>query len=47
MTDKVMDCFERVSFRGSRASDTLSPSDATVAGAAATVDVGAQLKEMW
>jgi DNA helicase-2/ATP-dependent DNA helicase PcrA len=47
MTDKVMDCFERVSFRGSRAADTLSPSDATVAGAAATVDVGAQLKEMW
>jgi DNA helicase-2/ATP-dependent DNA helicase PcrA len=47
MTDKVMDCFERVSFRGSRAVDTLSPSDAAVAGAAATVDVGAQLKEMW
>src|SRR6202522_1747178 len=47
MTDRVMDCFERVSFRGSRAVDTLSPSDATVAGAPATVDVGAQLKEMW
>jgi len=47
MTDKVMDCFERVSFRGSRATDTLSPSDAAVAGAGATVDVGAQLKEMW
>jgi DNA helicase-2/ATP-dependent DNA helicase PcrA len=47
MTDKVMDCFERVSFRGSRATDNLSPSDASVAGSPATVDVGAQLKEMW
>jgi len=47
MTDKLMECFERVSFRGSRAADTLSPSDAAGAGAAATVDVGAQLKEMW
>ncbi len=47
MTDKVMDCFERVSFRGSRAADTLSPSDGAVAGAAGTVDVGAQLKDMW
>jgi DNA helicase-2/ATP-dependent DNA helicase PcrA len=47
MTDKVMDCFERVSFRGSRAGDTLGASDAAVAGSVATVDVGAQLKEMW
>ena len=47
MTDKVLDCFERTSFRGSRAVDSLSPNDATAGGAAATVDVGAQLKEMW
>jgi DNA helicase-2/ATP-dependent DNA helicase PcrA len=47
MTDKVLDCFERVSYRSARAGDSLRPSDATVGGATATVDVGAQLKEMW
>ncbi len=47
MTDKVLDCFERTSYRGSRAVDNLSASEPTAGGAAATVDVGAQLKEMW
>jgi len=47
MTDKVLECFERTTYRSARAGDTLRPADAATAGAAATVDVGAQLKEMW
>ena len=47
MTDKVLDCFERTTFRSARAGDSLRPSEAAAAGAAASVDVGAQLKEMW
>jgi DNA helicase-2/ATP-dependent DNA helicase PcrA len=47
MTDKVLDCFERVSYRSARAGDTLRPSETSMGGAVATVDVGAQLKEMW
>jgi DNA helicase-2/ATP-dependent DNA helicase PcrA len=41
MTDKVLDCFDRTTFRSSRGVDSLR------AGEAATVDVAAQLKEMW
>jgi DNA helicase-2/ATP-dependent DNA helicase PcrA len=46
MTDKVLACFERSNFRSARGAENLqaepSPLDRT-----ATVDVGAQLKEMW
>ena len=41
MTDKVLDCFERISFRSIGGVESLR------AGDAATVDVVAQLKEMW
>ncbi len=47
MTDKVLDCFERTTYRSARAGDALRPNDPAVGGTAATVDVGAQLKEMW
>ncbi len=42
MTDKVLACFERVTFRSVRGVETLSAETA-----AATVDVAAQLKDMW
>jgi DNA helicase-2/ATP-dependent DNA helicase PcrA len=41
MTDKVLDCFERISLRNLRGVENLRED------AAATVDVVAQLKEMW
>jgi DNA helicase-2/ATP-dependent DNA helicase PcrA len=41
MTDKVLDCFERISLSNLRGVENLRESDA------ATVDVVAQLKEMW
>src|SRR5450432_609480 len=41
MTDKVLDCFEKISLRNMRSVETLRE------GEAATVDVVAQLKEMW
>jgi len=41
MTDKVLACFERTTFRSLRGVETLRASEA------ATVDVVAQLKEMW
>jgi DNA helicase-2/ATP-dependent DNA helicase PcrA len=41
MTDRVLDSFERTTFRSLRSVDSLR------AGEAATVDVAAQLKEMW
>jgi DNA helicase II / ATP-dependent DNA helicase PcrA len=47
MTDKVLECFERATYRSTSVIDNLRPSDASVSGAAATVDVSAQLKEMW
>ena len=45
MTDKVLECFERTTFRGLRGAESLSAAER--ADTAATVDVGAQLKEMW
>ncbi len=41
MTSKVLDCFERTTFRSLRGVESLGESEA------ATVDVVAQLKEMW
>jgi DNA helicase-2/ATP-dependent DNA helicase PcrA len=41
MSDKVLDCFERISLRNMRGVENLRE------GEAATVDVVAQLKEMW
>jgi DNA helicase II / ATP-dependent DNA helicase PcrA len=41
MTDKVLECCEKVSLRNARGVESLKDSDA------ATVDVVAQLKEMW
>ncbi len=41
MTDKVLDCCERISLRNMRGVEDLQE------GEAATVDVVAQLKEMW
>jgi DNA helicase-2/ATP-dependent DNA helicase PcrA len=41
MTDKVLDCFERISLRNLRGVESLREAEA------ATVDVVAQLKEMW
>jgi DNA helicase-2/ATP-dependent DNA helicase PcrA len=41
MTDKVLSCFDQTSYRSARGVDSLR------AGEAATVDVVAQLKEMW
>ena len=41
MTDKVLDCCERTTFRGTRGIDALRTDDT------ATVDVVSQLKEMW
>jgi len=41
LSDKVLDCFERISFRSIGGVESLR------AGDAATVDVVAQLKEMW
>ncbi len=41
MTNKVLDCFERTTFRSLRGVESLGE------GEAATVDVVAQLKEMW
>jgi len=41
MSDKVLDCFERISLRNMRGVETLRE------GESATVDVVAQLKEMW
>jgi DNA helicase-2/ATP-dependent DNA helicase PcrA len=41
MTDKVLECFERISLRNMRGVESLRE------GEAATVDVVAQLKEMW
>jgi DNA helicase-2/ATP-dependent DNA helicase PcrA len=41
MTDKVLDCCERMTYRSARGADHLR------AGDAATVDVASQLKEMW
>jgi DNA helicase-2/ATP-dependent DNA helicase PcrA len=41
MTDKVLECFERITVRSSAGADTLKTDDT------GTVDVGAQLKEMW
>ncbi len=41
MTDKVMNCFERTTFRSVRGVESLRAEDAE------TVDVVAQLKEMW
>jgi DNA helicase-2/ATP-dependent DNA helicase PcrA len=43
MTDKVLECFERASYRSANVGDTLR---AAGEGKAA-VDIGAQLKEMW
>ena len=45
MTDKVLDCFERTTFRSLRGAESLRADER--ADAAATVDVVAQLKEMW
>jgi DNA helicase-2/ATP-dependent DNA helicase PcrA len=41
MTDKLLECCERMTFRSLRGADNLR------AGEAATVDVASQLKEMW
>jgi DNA helicase-2/ATP-dependent DNA helicase PcrA len=41
MTDRVLDCFERISLRNMRGVESLREAEA------ATVDVVAQLKEMW
>jgi DNA helicase-2/ATP-dependent DNA helicase PcrA len=41
MSDKVLACFEQTSFRSQRGVETLRATDT------ATVDVAAQLKEMW
>ena len=41
MTDKVLACFEQTTFRSLRGVETLRE------GEAATVDVVAQLKDMW
>jgi hypothetical protein len=41
MTDRLMNCFEQASFRSQRGIESLR------AGDAETVDVAAQLKEMW
>jgi DNA helicase-2/ATP-dependent DNA helicase PcrA len=41
MTDKVLGCFEQVTLRNLRAVENLKD------GGTATVDVAAQLKEMW
>jgi ATP-dependent DNA helicase UvrD/PcrA len=43
MTDKVLECFERASYRSVNVGDTLRADN----NEKATVDVGAQLKEMW
>jgi hypothetical protein len=41
MTDKVLSCFEQTTFRTERGAESLRAEDT------ATVDVVAQLKEMW
>jgi hypothetical protein len=41
MTDKVLDCCERTTFRGTRGIDNLRTDDT------ASVDIASQLKEMW
>ena len=41
MSDKVLECFERTNYRSMRGAESLR------AGESATVDVAAQLKEMW
>jgi DNA helicase II / ATP-dependent DNA helicase PcrA len=41
MSDKVLECFERTNYRSAQGPESLR------AGEAATVDVVAELKEMW
>jgi ATP-dependent DNA helicase UvrD/PcrA len=41
MSDKVLECFERTNYRSIQGPESLR------AGESATVDVAAQLKEMW
>jgi DNA helicase II / ATP-dependent DNA helicase PcrA len=43
MTDKLLECFDRASYRSASAGDALRADD----GGKAAVDVGAQLREMW
>jgi DNA helicase II / ATP-dependent DNA helicase PcrA len=45
MTDKVLACFERTTFRSLHSAESLREDERT--GSAATVDVVSQLKEMW
>jgi DNA helicase-2/ATP-dependent DNA helicase PcrA len=49
MTDRVLDCFERTSFRSLRGVETLRDGDGNVDGDKdrTRVDVVAQLKDMW
>jgi len=49
MTDKVLDCFERTTYRSLRGAESLRAGEPAGlrAGEPATVDVVAQLKEMW
>jgi DNA helicase II / ATP-dependent DNA helicase PcrA len=48
MTDKVLECFDRTSYRSASGADSLRAAEPLGTDkAAATVDVGAQLKEMW
>ena len=45
MTDKVLACFETTAYLSRRGTDTLRTADATTV--ATTLDIAAQLKEMW
>jgi DNA helicase-2/ATP-dependent DNA helicase PcrA len=47
MTDKVLECFERANYRSALADALRSGDTPVAAGTPATVDVGAQLKDMW
>ena len=49
MTDKVLDCFERTTYRSLHGAESLRAGEPVGlrAGEPATVDVVAQLKEMW
>jgi DNA helicase-2/ATP-dependent DNA helicase PcrA len=47
MSDKVLECFQKTSYRSANGADSLRALDAPAPGDTATVNVGAQLKEMW
>ena len=46
MTEKLIECFEKTSYRSAHGAENLAADNAP-GGKSATVDVGAQLKEMW